>query len=694
MKRAVFFAKIYIEKELEFYNNYLYFQNISEISLKNVTILYTNKHNKKLLEVTSMMKFPSLDQLEINSFTAGKNFSSYDFMGAHRAKQNQQTGIDFTLWAPFVKSVQVIGDFNNWEGSAHYMEHIHEGIWCINIPEATQGSMYKYRITLEDGRVFDKSDPYGFYSEQRPNTASIVYFDDEYKWNDSKWMAKRKKSDHFKKPLNIYEVHLGSWKQHGGGNESTETAIEDFYSYKQLAETLLPYVVEMGYTHIELMPLTEHPFDGSWGYQATGYFSPTSRYGRPEDLMYFIDCCHNKGIGIILDWVPGHFCPDAHGLANFNGDKLYEIEKHVEWGTYKFDFGRGQVRSFLFSSANYWFSKYHIDGIRIDGVTSMVYLNYGLDNKDNPKVNSKGGLEDLEALSFLSELNEYLAINYPGVMSIAEESTSLPLVTTPPYDGGLGFHYKWDMGWMNDTLEYMSLDFPFRPYEHNLLTFSTMYAHSENFIMPLSHDEVVHGKKSLIGRMPGDYWKQFANLRLLHLYQLTHTGAKLNFMGNEIGQYIEWRYYQGIEWFLLEYDNHLSYQTYVKEANNFFLKEKSLWQQNYSPEGFRWIDADNNNQGVLSYLRQGTKEDDYTIVVLNFQTHSYENFRVGVSTNSKFREVFNSDQPIYGGSGKLNEKVIKSSEVPMHGEKYSIEITVPPMGGAIFKPVKTRIKST
>ncbi len=636
------------------------------------------------------MMYPHrFSEQSISDFLSGQNIRCYDFLGAHMANFDGLDGVNFVVWAPFVRSVRVVGDFNNWQGDEHYMQHISSGIWSIFISGVCEGANYKFLIEAENGNLFYKADPYAYYSEVRPATASRVFSNANYVWHDEKWMKKRAKSDHFKKPLNIYEVHLGSWKQKLI-NHSVHTDAKDFYTYREIADTLLPYVLEMGYTHIEIMPLMEHPFDGSWGYQVTGYFSPTSRYGTPDDLKYFIDSCHAKGIGVIFDWVPGHFCPDAHGLANFNGEMLYENDKHHEWGTYKFDFGRGEVRSFLFSSAMYWFDIFHIDGIRIDGVTSMVYLNYGIEDESKHRYNPLGGNKDLEALSFLSQLNQKLALLYPGSMSMAEESTALPLVTYPPHEGGLGFHYKWDMGWMNDTLEYFSLDFPYRPHHHNLLTFSTMYAYNENFILSLSHDEVVHGKKSLIDRMPGDYWRQFANMRLLYLYQMTHTGAKLNFMGNEIAQFIEWRYYEGIEWQLTEYDKHRQYNECVKSLNKLYLKEKTLWEINYSHEGFEWQEADNNSQGVLIYKRKS--KDEEVIVVLNFQPNCYFDYRIGVPTEGKYKEIFNSDEIYFGGSGKVNPKAIKAEKVPMHGNNYSVNITLPPLGGVILK--KTRAKKS
>ena len=484
--------------------------------------------------------------------------------------------------------------------------------------------------------------------------------------------------------MNIYEVHLGSWKQHGKNAEDPF-----FFSYRELAKELTSYVKDMGYTYVELMPVMEHPFDGSWGYQTTGYYAPTSRYGLPKDFKYLIDCFHQAGIGVILDWVPGHFCRDAHGLCRFNGSELFESEEHVEWGTYKFDYSRPEVRSFLISNAIFWLEEYHVDGIRVDGVSSMLYLNYGIDDPAQKRFNHKGGEEDLVAQAFLQELNEVIGRLHPDVFTVAEESTAWPLVTYPPEEGGLGFHYKWDMGWMNDTLRYCALDFPFRDGSHQLLTFSMMYAFNENFILPLSHDEVVHGKCSLIQRMPGDYWRQFAGLRLLLMYLMCHSGGKLNFMGNEIGQFIEWRFYESLEWFLLDYDAHARHQKFVKAMNHCYLNTPSLWQQNYDWSGYQWLDANNQDQSILLFKRQGKKEDDFTIILLNFQPDTYKEYKIGVPAAGAYREIFNSDREEFGGSNHINPRPLKTKKGVYHGQEQYIEIIVPPIGAVIFAPTLT-----
>ncbi|MBQ2764071.1 MAG: 1,4-alpha-glucan branching protein GlgB, partial [Firmicutes bacterium] len=507
-------------------------------------------------------------------FGEGTYYYSYQKLGAHAVKSDGVCGYNFALWAPDVKSVHVAGSFNNWDETQYpmYCDN-NTGIWYTFIPDIKAGESYKYYIKTHDEREFYKADPYAFYTECPPETASRLSDCKEYRWKDAVWMRKRAEGSVFEKPMNIYEVHLGSWKCHEDGT---------LYTYRELADELIPYVVDMGYTHIELLPVMEHPFGGSWGYQTTGYFAPTSRQGTPDDFKYFVERCHRKGLGVILDWVPGHFCRDAHGLGQFNGGKLFESDDHEQWGTYRFDFERGEVCSFLISSVFYWLSEFHVDGIRVDGVTSMLYLNFGTLNEQKKRYNQYGGEEDLAAVEFIKRLNTAVGKFFPNVMMMAEESTSWPLVTYPPEKGGLGFHFKWDMGWMNDTLKYMKTDFPYRPYNHNLLTFSMMYAFNENFVLSLSHDEVVHGKLSLIGRMPGDYWRKFAGMRALMLYQMCHTGAKLNFMGSEIAQFIEWRYYEGLEWFLTKYDAHRDYQHFVKELNTFYKKQKALWQKSYS----------------------------------------------------------------------------------------------------------------
>ena len=627
-------------------------------------------------------------------FNHGKYYNAADIFGAHivmRSAAGQSRtgksaaeerkisqplqGVRFTVWAPGVKSVHVCGDFNSWDETASALGPVGStGVWSAFVSDAKQGDKYKYLIETADGEKFFKADPFAFFSELRPATASVVW-DTGFEWSDERWTVKRNKTDHFKKPKNIYEVHAGSWKKNG----------DEFYGYRQLADELIPYVKEMGYTHIEMMPVAEHPFDGSWGYQVTGFYSVTSRYGTPQDLKYLVNKAHRAGIGIIFDWVPGHFCRDAHGLYRFNGENLYESEEHPNWGTMKFDFGRNEVRSFLFSNAAFWIREYHADALRIDGVSSMLYLNFGVEDQGSRRLNIYGDERNLEAVSFLQELSVMIGRDFPGVFTVAEESSAWPLVTYPPEDGGLGFHYKWDMGWMNDTLKYISKDFPDRKNSHGLLTFSMMYAFNENFILPLSHDEVVHGKCSLIGRMPGDYFSKFAGLRLLALYQMTHPGAKLNFMGSEFGQFIEWREYEALEWFLPEkYEAHAKHLAYIKALNNFYLGEKALYSRDRDWGGFQWIDAENSSQSVLIYCRTCGSGRHKDVVVLNFGNGSYDGYRVGVPRPGRYFESFSSDRSEFGGSGRINEDPLEAENIPYHGQENSVLIRLAPLSGIVL----------
>ena len=618
-------------------------------------------------------------------YNTGKCYHAYKTMGAQLTEdENGHSGVQFTVDAPDVKSVHVIGDFNAWtaDASSELVPLGSTGFFTGFVKGAKTGDKYKYDIETSDGQHLLKADPFAFGSEMRPSTASVVS-DISYEWNDGDWLESRKSVNLMEAPMNIYEVHLGSWKRH--------PREDGFYSYEELADSLIPYVKDMGYTHLEILPVMEHPLDASWGYQVTGYYSPTARHGEPAGFKHFIDRCHQEGLGVILDWVPGHFCPDEHGLANFNGNMFYESEIHPDWGTYKFDFGRGQVRSFLLSNAMFWLNEYHADGIRVDGVSSMLYLNFGVSDKKKMKFNKYGDEGNLEALEFPKELNYMVGTYIPGTFTVAEESSAWPMVTMPPSEGGLGFHFKWNMGWMNDTLEYMSCDFPFRDGSHNKLTFSMTYAYSENYILPLSHDEVVHGKKSLIGRMPGDIWRQFAGIRLLSMYQMTHPGKKLNFMGHEIGQFIEWREYEELEWFLLKYDNHANYQKFTADLNKVYKDHPALWTRDSVMDGFMWLDPDNREQSILSYMRfgdeyiNGQKNCEKLVVVLNMGVKAFDTYRIGVQEPGEYVELINSDDSKYGGSGKVNTGTIRAEKIPMHGQEYSIEINMPIVGGTIIK---------
>ena len=608
-------------------------------------------------------------------FNQGQYFHSYRIFGAHPV----EGGVRFTVWCPEVKSVGVIGSFNDWTPQ-YLTPRGSTGVYSGIIPEAKPGDLYKYRITTAAGETFDKADPYAFWAEVRPGTASRIARLDGYTWHDGRYQAIRR-STKSPRPMNIYEVHLGSWKQ----QEHPEDPDYPFLSYRQLADELIPYAKDMGYTHLELLPVMEHPFDGSWGYQVTGFFAPTSRYGGPQDFMYFVDQAHQHGLGVILDWVPGHFCRDAHGLGRFNGKMLFEGADHPEWGTYKFDFTRSEVRSFLISSALYWLGCYHADGIRVDGVTSMLYLNFGLPDWAEKTYNDQGGEENTAAVEFLRQLNDAVHTFAPGAITVAEESSAWPHVTGDTASGGLGFDYKWDMGWMNDTLEYCKTDFPFRSYHHNKLTFSMAYGFSERFILPLSHDEVVHGKLSLMGRMPGDYWRKFAGLRLLALYQITHPGGKLSFMSTEYGPFIEWREYESLEWFLLDYPTHQMHQDYVKQLNRLYQNTPALWQDDHSWEGFHWLDADDSAQSILLFRRTGREKTKAVTVLLNFQPEVYSNFRIGVPYPGQYQELLSSDATEFGGSGKGNPDILKAEPVPCHGEKWSVRVTVPPIGGILLQ---------
>ena len=602
-----------------------------------------------------------------------------------------------------MQSVHVIGDFNDWDEAASPLTKSKTGdVWEGFIPGVVAGQLYKFLLVSHDGEKLYKADPYAFFAELPPGTASRTVDISGYAWKDEKWMAERAERPMLKSPLNIFEVHLGSWKRHG--NEPQGEPREDgtwpgpgdpfpaqrgaFYTYDDLSKELVAYVKKMGYSHIEVLPLSEHPFDGSWGYQPTGYFAPTSRFGNPQQLMHFVDACHKAGIGVIMDWVPGGFCADAHGLATFNGEMLYEHEIHPNWGTHKFDFARGQVRSFLVSNALYWVETFHIDGIRMDGVSSMLYMNFGIDDPGQKRFNKLGTEEDLDASAFIRQTNTTMGQLHPDVMMIAEESTAWPLVTYPPEDGGLGFHFKWDMGWMNDTLHYMQTDFPWRPGNHRMITFSTMYQFNENFVLPLSHDEVVNGKCSLITRMPGDQWRQFAGLRALAFYQMTHAGGKLNFMGNEIGQYIEWRYYEGIEYFLTEeYESHRDQQAFIEALNKFYNKNAALWQRGYESGGFEWIDADNSDQSIVSFVRRGDDPADDLVILINFDVNAREDFRLGVPEWGVYAEKFNSDAAEFGGSGVLNEGRLRCEDVAWNGREQSVVLRVPPLAGIVLKKV-------
>ena len=610
-------------------------------------------------------------------FYSGRDCRAFDYMGAHPFVQDGEQGYLFRVYAPEAEKVSVMGEFNDWNRDADYMMRDEQGIWEKFIPNIPEYAAYKYSVWAKSGDVFDKSDPYGFHFETRPGNATKAYDIDGYEWGDASWLDWRKKHLPYSNPVNIYECHLGSWKMHEDGN---------FYSYRQLADELVPYVKEMGYTHIEFMPLTEYPFDGSWGYQVIGYFAATSRYGTPKDLMYLIDKAHQAGLGVIMDWVPAHFPKDGCGLVEFDGSHLYEYAdplkmEHKEWGTRVFDYGKVSTRNLLFSSAMFWIEKFHMDGLRVDAVASMLYLDYNRQGEWRPNVH--GGRENLEAVDFLRLLNEYILTDHPDVMMIAEESTAWPMVTKPGYDGGLGFNFKWNMGWMNDMLCYCSADPFFRKDMHDKITFSFMYAFSENYILPLSHDEVVHGKCSLISKMPPPYENQFGGLRALYGYMAAHPGKKMLFMGGEFAQFSEWAYQRGLDWMLLDYPAHRQMQAYVKALNHFYLATPQLWEQDTDWRGFEWISHEDNRNNIIAF-RRVAKDGSDIVVVVNFSPEEQQEYRIGVPITGTYEEIFTSDKTEFGGSGMANGK-LKTENKPMHGQEQSIVLKIPRFGVLFFK---------
>lgn len=632
---------------------------------------------------------------EMKQFHEKINPRLHHLLGSKLTKSKGVAGAEFKVWAPNAQEVRVVGEFNKWNGKKHLMKFDpFQGIWSIFIPGLKEGDIYKYEILPKKGKKFLKSDPFAFFSELRPNTASVIKdVLSEYPWEDSEWLEKRAEWNSYEKPMNIYELHLGSWKKRPVEKEEGKEKEEDgrgFYTYREIAKKLIPYIQEMGYTHIEVMPLAEHPLDASWGYQVTGYFSMTSRYGEPEDFKYFVNELHKAGIGIIMDWVPGHFCKDSHGLYRFDGTPLYEYEddrrgENYGWGTANFNLGSPEVRSFLVSNAVFLYEVYHIDGIRADAISNVIYMEYGKPEIHGLK-NKYGGDEDLEAIEFLRELNKTVFEYFKNPLMIAEEATAWPLVTRPSYIGGLGFNYKWNMGWMNDMLKYMELDPIYRKYNHNLITFSLMYSFSENFILSLSHDEVVHGKKSLLDKMFGHYENKFASLRMFYGYMYTHPGKKLLFMGGEFGQFIEWRFYEELEWKLLKYPIHDSMKSYVRDLNHLYKREKALWELDCTSDGFQWIDHNNADQSIISYVRKSRDKDDYLVIICNFTPVRYSNFKVGIPRITDYEEIFNSDRDIYGGSNVRNMGIIKPLTEEKHGMPYSVSLEIPPLSTIILKP--------
>ena len=624
---------------------------------------------------------PVIDPIDISLFNEGKHYSIYEKMGAHPMTVDGVEGVLFAVWAPNADRVSVVGNFNNWDGRRHPMRKLdYSGIYELFIPGKLVGEIYKYEIKAKSGQVFMKSDPYAFSSEVRPANASRIV-DISYKWKDAAWMEKRENKNTDEQPMAIYEMHLGSWKRPTDGRE--------FYNYRDIASLLADYLLMMNYNYVELMPIMEHPYDPSWGYQVTGYYAPTSRYGSPADFMYFVDYLHSKGIGVILDWVPAHFPKDEHGLGRFDGTALYEHEdpkrgEHPHWGTYIYNYGRNEVRNFLVANALYWAEKYHIDGIRIDAVASMLYLDYGRgDGEWLPNI--YGGNENLEAIDFIKELNSKMHELHKGVIMIAEESTAWPMMTHPVEAGGLGFDYKWNMGWMNDFLNYMKLDPLYRKYHHNDLTFSMVYAYSEKFILVLSHDEVVHEKGSMIAKMPGGYEDKFSNLRVAYGYMMTHPGKKLLFMGQEIAQFTEFNENAEVDWSLFEFDAHVFMQGYVKELNELYKTEPALYELDSSPEGFTWINCNSANTSLLSYVRKGKKESDTLLIICNFTPMEHKAYKLATPSGGRWQEIFSSDNNRYGGEGRNNKTVKQAKKAECDGQEHYISVTVPPLSISVFK---------
>ena len=645
---------------------------------------------------------PKLTDFDLHLFSEGNHHRIYEKLGAHPTHMNGVEGVYFAVWAPNARNASVLGDFNAWDGRQHQMRKHSIGVWELFVPEIGVGSSYKYEIKNWEGHIYEKSDPYGFQQEVRPKTASIVTSLDQYQWNDQDWLEKRRHTDALYQPISVYEVHLGSWlhaslKQKTpvlkGETEPVQSSALNaggrFLSYYELAHKLIPYVKELGYTHIELLPIAEHPFDGSWGYQVTGYYAATSRFGRPEDLMYFIDQCHQNGIGVIVDWVPGHFPKDGHGLAFFDGTHLYEHAdprqgEHKEWGTLVFNYSRNEIRNFLVANVLFWFDKYHIDGIRVDAVASMLYLDY-CRKPGEWLPNKYGGRENLEAADFLRQVNSVLFSYFPGVLSIAEESTDWPMVTWPTYMGGLGFNLKWNMGWMHDMLDYFSMDPWFRQFHQNNITFSMWYHHSENYMLALSHDEVVHGKSHIIGKMPGDEWQKFANVRCLFAYMFTHPGKKTMFMSMEFGQWNEWNVWKDLEWQLLQHEPHQKLKRFFADLNALYQQEPALYTQDFEESGFEWIDCSDNRHSVASFIRRSKDDVEFVVAVCNFTPQPHSHYRVGVPEVGFYTELFNSDAREYGGSNMGNLGGKWTDEWSFHGHSYSLDLCLPPLGVLVLK---------
>ncbi len=623
---------------------------------------------------------------DMDLFYKGENYNSYKFMGSHFTKERGKWGTRFTVWAPKARAVRVVGDFNSWSPREedNLKRVLGKNLWSGFVVGVEKGVIYKYEVIDRDGGSVLKSDPYARYSEMRPQNASEIMEDKAFKWGDGKWISRRKKQNVYKSPINIYEVHFGSWRKDEDGN---------FLNYKDIARQLVKYLKTMNYNYVEILPIMEHPLDDSWGYQITGYYSVTSRYGSIEDFKYFVNMCHKENIGVILDWVPGHFCKDEHGLYRFDGTPTYEYEdekqsENKSWGAGNFDLGKPEIKSFLISNALFWLREFHIDGLRVDAVANTLYLDYDK-GPGQWTPNEYGGNENLSAVKFYRELNSALFKEFPNLIMIAEESTAWPMVTAPSYSGGLGFNFKWNMGWMNDVLKYIRMSPDERTYNHRLLTFSTMYNYSENFILPISHDEVVHGKCSLIDKMWGDYYDKFAGLRVFITYMYTHPGKKHIFMGTEFGQFSEWKSSAQLDWELIDkFPMHNSTLNFFKKINEFYMREKPLWEFDHMENGFQWIDADNSNQSILLFMRKSSRDSDVLIIICNFKSQGYFNYNIGVPYLGEYEEVFNTDAKEFGGSGEITNNIVHSENKEYHNQKFCATIKIPPMSAIILKPKK------
>jgi 1,4-alpha-glucan branching enzyme len=627
---------------------------------------------------------PFFSEVDLHLFGEGNFNRAYEKMGAHIRTVNGTTGVNFAVWAPNAQGISVVGDFNRWDGAKHQMHRLeNSGIWELFVPKLGTGEKYKFKIKTQWDEYLEKCDPYGFAAEVPPLTASVVADLNQFSWSDEEWLDRRTHTNPVEQPISIYEVHLGSWKRDGRKPNGWK-------NYRELAHELVEYCLEMNYTHLELMPVTEHPFTGSWGYQTVGYYAPTSRYGSPEDFMYFVNHCHQHGLGVILDWVPAHFPKDGHGLGRFDGSACYEHAdsrqgEHPDWGTYIFNYGRNESRNYLLSNAFYWIDKFHIDGLRVDAVASMLYLDYSRENGEWIP-NCFGGRENLEAIHFLKEFNERVHGEFPGVLTVAEESTAYPGVSRPTFVGGLGFSLKWNMGWMNDTLRYMRKDPIHRRYHHGELTFSLIYAFTENFMLPLSHDEVVHGKGALLDQMPGDLWQKFANLRLLYSFMWTHPGKKLLFQGCDIAQWNEFHHDAEPQWDLLQWESHRGMKNCIADLNEVYRREPALHQVDFEGSGFEWVDCHSNDVSVLAFLRKARNPADHLLICCNFTPTPRENYRVGVPHEAFYREIFNSDSSHYAGSNAGNFPGLQSEYIEAQGRPLSVNVAIPPLGLCIFKP--------